>query len=144
MANEQPQRSQEGIESVDARAVFDYSTYQDLQRSLSCNILIRRGHMTQPDIWIGIIEISWMSEKIPNVFQPAFTVVTTWAASPEEFREKCIRMLESYGWKLLDVERANPVPDDGAFSEEVEDMLERTRSNPSAIIYGTFHSYPVV
>jgi len=56
-------------------------------------------------------------------FQPAFTVVTTWAASPEEFREKCIRMLTSYGWKLLDVERANPVPETGEFSEEVEDML---------------------
>jgi beta-galactosidase/beta-glucuronidase len=42
------------------------------------------------------------------------------------------------------VERANPVPDDGEFSEEVEDMLERTRSNPNAIIYSTFHSYPVM
>jgi len=43
-------------------------------------------------------------------------------------------MLESYGWKLLDAERANPVPKDGEFSEEVEDMLERTRTNPNAII----------
>lgn len=78
------------------------------------------------------------------MFKPAFTVVTTWAASPEEFREKCIRMLESYGWKLLGVERASPVPLNGDFGEEVEDMLERTRSNPNAIIYGTFHSYPVM
>ena len=53
-------------------------------------------------------------------------------------------MLESYGWKLLDVERANPVPEAGEFSEEVEDMLERTRNNPNAIIYGTFYSYPVM
>jgi beta-galactosidase/beta-glucuronidase len=53
-------------------------------------------------------------------------------------------MLESYGWKLLDVERTNPVPANGAFSEEVEGMLERTRNNPSAIIYGTFYSYPVM
>jgi hypothetical protein len=51
-------------------------------------------------------------------------------------------MLESYGWKLLDVEGANPVPEAGDFSEEVEDMLERTRNNPNAIIYGTFYSYP--
>src|SRR6266478_3340291 len=51
---------------------------------------------------------------------------------------------KSYGWKLIDVERANPVPDDGEFSKEVEDMLERTRSNPNAIIYGTFYSYPVM
>jgi len=53
-------------------------------------------------------------------------------------------MLESYGWKLLDAERANPVPKDGEFSEEVEDMLERTKTNPNANIYGTFYSYPVM
>jgi beta-galactosidase/beta-glucuronidase len=53
-------------------------------------------------------------------------------------------MLEGYGWKLLDVERATPVPEAGEFSEEVEDMLERTRNNPNAIIYGTFYSYPVM
>jgi hypothetical protein len=100
--------------------------------------------VAEPDIWIGTIEISWIDEERPNVFQPAFTVVTTWTANAEEFREKCNRMLESYGWKLLGVEQANPVPDSGEFSEEVEDMLERTRSNPSAIIYGTFHSYPVM
>jgi beta-galactosidase/beta-glucuronidase len=53
-------------------------------------------------------------------------------------------MSGNYGWKLLGVERANPVPEEGEFSEEVEDMLERTRTNPSAIIYGTFYSYPVM
>jgi len=100
--------------------------------------------VTLRDIWIGTIEISWADEKTPNVFRPAFTVVTTWAASPEEFREKCIRMLEGYGWRLLGVERSTPVPNDGVFSEEVEDMLERTRTNPKAIIYGTFHSYPLM
>ncbi len=97
--------------------------------------------MAQPEIWIGTIEISRADKKAPNVFQPAFTVVTTWAASPEEFREKCIRMLDSYGWKLLGVERCSPVPNDCVLDEEVEDMLERTRANPEAIIYGTFHSY---
>jgi len=102
------------------------------------------GKVTQPGIWIGTVEISWSDEKTPTVFRPAFTVVTTWAASQEEFREKCVRMLEGYGWKLLDVERANPVPENGEFSEEVEDMLERTRDNPNAIIYGTFYSYPVM
>jgi hypothetical protein len=100
--------------------------------------------LTLPAIWIGTIEISWSDEKTPTVFQPAFTVVTTWATSPEEFRDKCVRMLENYGWNLLGVEQAKPVPNDGEFSEEVEDMLTRTRTNPNAIIYGTFHSYPVM
>ena len=50
--------------------------------------------------------------------------------------------MESYGWKLLGIDRANPVSDEDEFSEETEDMLERTKSNPNAIIYGTFHTYP--
>ena len=100
--------------------------------------------MPQPEIWVGVIEISWTNEKTPGVLQSAFTVVTTWAASQEDFREKCSRMLESYGWKLLGVDRANPAPINYAYSEEVEDMLERTRNNPNAIIYGTFYSYPVM
>lgn len=74
----------------------------------------------------------------------AFTVVMTWASNSEEFRQKCNRMLESYGWELLGVEKANPIPDEGVFSDEVEDMLERTKGNPNAIIYGTFHTYPVM
>jgi hypothetical protein len=98
----------------------------------------------QLEIWIGTIEISWADEKTPHVFKPAFTVVTTWANSPGEFCEKCTRMLESYGWKLLGVDRSSPVSESMVFSEEVEDMLERTRNNPKAIIYGTFYSYPVM
>jgi len=50
------------------------------------------------------------------VFQHAFTVVTTSAANAEEFRKKCIQMLESYGWRLLAAEGAGPVPEEAAFS----------------------------
>jgi hypothetical protein len=53
-------------------------------------------------------------------------------------------MLESYGWNLLDVDNARPATEDGDYSEEVEDMLERTRNNLNATIYGTFYSYPVM
>jgi hypothetical protein len=71
----------------------------------------------QPVIWIGIIEISWSDERNPHVFRPTFTAVATWAVSAAEFRDQCARMLESYGGKLLGVERANPAPEDGEFSE---------------------------
>ena len=39
--------------------------------------------MAKTEIWIGTIEISWFEQETPTVFQPVFTVVTTWAASPE-------------------------------------------------------------
>jgi len=98
----------------------------------------------QPEIWIGTVEIRFVSPSAPNHMERAFTVVTTWASNSEEFRQKCNRMLESYGWKLLGVEKAHPIPDEAVFSDEVEDMLERTKGNPNAIIYGTFHTYPVM
>jgi len=43
-------------------------------------------------------------------------------------------MLESYGWKLLGVEGSNPESEDLDFSEEIEDLIDRTRTNPNAII----------
>ena len=96
----------------------------------------------QPQIWIGTIEVYFADSETPTIWKPAFTKVMTWARSSEEFRQKYTRMVDSYGWRLIGIERANPVSDDDEFSEETEDMLERTKSNPNAIIYGTFHTYP--
>ena len=78
--------------------------------------------------------------ETPTVWKPAYTTVTTWACKAEEFSQKCTRMC--YGWKLLGIDQANPVSDEDEFSEETEDMLKRTKSNPNAIIYGRFHTYP--
>jgi hypothetical protein len=61
--------------------------------------------------WVGTIEISYFDWEAPDVRKCAFTVVTTWACNAEEFRQKCDRMLESYVWKLLEVDKANPAPE---------------------------------
>ena len=102
------------------------------------------------EAWIGVIEISYPADTsesrnrtdnlTANEREPAFTVVTTWASSFEEYSQKCRKMVEGHGWTLLQVEKANAVRDDVTFSVEVEDLLERTRGNPSAIIYGTFYT----
>lgn len=96
------------------------------------------------EIWVGTIEISYIDHEDANKQKNAFTVVTTWAGSTEEFRQKCELMLENYGWKLLGIERANPAPHNSDYNEAVADQLERTRVNPNAIIYGTFFTYPVM
>jgi hypothetical protein len=129
--------------SAGAASASGYASNHDWSAGIVL-ISVEETKGTQPDNWIGTIEISWSDEKAPTVFHPAFTVVTTWAASPEEFREKCVRRLESYAWRLLEVAQANPVPNEGEFSEEVEDMLARARTIPNAIIYDTFRSYPVM
>jgi hypothetical protein len=93
------------------------------------------------EIWMGTVEINVADSESSDAMKRAFTVITTWAGSYDEFARKCGQMLENHGWKLLSVERASPVPDDRIFSNEVEDMLERTRENREAVIFGTFHSY---
>src|ERR1700675_1347512 len=105
-------------------------------------------------LWIGVIEISYRVDIVQppansnnltfNGRAAACTVVTTWASSYEDYSQKCSKMVESYDWTLLEVDKANAVRDDVAFSAEIEDMLERTRGNPSAIIYGIFNTYPVM
>jgi hypothetical protein len=95
-------------------------------------------------IWVGTIEISYPDQENSDKRKNAFTVVTTWASSAEEFRQKCELMLSSYGWTLLEVAKANPAPENYEYNEEVAEQLERTRVNPNAIIYGTFYTYPVM
>jgi hypothetical protein len=97
-----------------------------------------------PEIWIGVVEVSYIDSDKPDIRKNAFTVVTTWARNSDEFSAKCKRMLESYGWNLLGVETSNPASPDHNYSDEVAEMLERTRVNPNAIIYGTFNNYPVM
>jgi len=72
---------------------------------------------------------------------PIITTVTAWACNSDAFGQKCSRMLESYGWKLLGIDCANPVSEDDEFTEEAADMLERTKSNRNAIFIRNI-SYP--
>ncbi|HEY1472003.1 MAG TPA: hypothetical protein VGF61_23385 [Candidatus Acidoferrum sp.] len=86
------------------------------------------------EVWVGTIEVSYFDAETTGTRKNAFTVVSAWATNAEDFRQKCERMLGSYGWKLLGVDKANPAPENYVFSDEVADMLERTRTNPNAII----------
>ena len=101
-------------------------------------------HAMRSEIWIGIVEISYFDPGEPGTRKNEFTVVTTWACNPDEFTEKCKRMLESHGWTTLGVERLNPASVAHDYSDEVKHMLERTRVNPNAVMCGTFHTYPVM
>jgi hypothetical protein len=57
------------------------------------------------EIWIGVIEISYSVDTVerlkkltplpPNGRESAFTVVTTWASSYEEYSQQCRKMVES-------------------------------------------------
>jgi hypothetical protein len=67
----------------------------------------------------------------------------TWASTAAEFRSQAECLADSLGLYVFGVEHEHPVANDtdSAVSEEIADMIERAESNPSAILYGTFHTY---
>jgi hypothetical protein len=71
----------------------------------------------------------------------AFVPVTTWADSVDCARRKLSDYLDSFKWHLVSIEDAHPIEENRQYSEEVADMIERTRNNPDAIILGRFFTY---
>ena len=67
--------------------------------------------------------------------------ITTWADSVEAAKEKISAYLSTFDWHLISVDRADQIDDSRDYGEPIAEMLERTRSNPDAIILGTFHTY---
>jgi hypothetical protein len=94
-------------------------------------------------IWLVTSEVQVEPSDLPSGSTSAFVNVTTWADSIEAIREKLSFYLERYNWHLISIEKANPIDESHDYGDEIEDMIERTRTNPQAIILGTFHSYKV-
>jgi hypothetical protein len=70
-----------------------------------------------------------------------FMNVTTWAVSREAASSKIAEYLHSFGWELVQVEKADFVDEGSPCGDEVAEMIDRTRSNRDSIILGTFHTY---
>jgi hypothetical protein len=93
-------------------------------------------------IWKVIAEVSVGPGDMSSGLTKGFMNVTTWADSAESAREKLAKYLRTFNWHIIGIEGARPVADDEQFeTEEMEDMIGRTRTNPNAIILGTFHGY---
>ena len=93
------------------------------------------------NIWLVTCEILVEPGDMPSGLTKGFVNVTTWADSVEGVREKVTRYLQTFNWHLLSVARAVPIDDSCDYDSEIEDVIERTSTNPQAIILGTFHSY---
>lgn len=94
------------------------------------------------EIWIGLVELRYARQEAPQERKWAFTNVTTWAGSSQEFLQKAKEMVEHYGWEFLGVEEARPVDQNLVYSAELAHMIERARDNPNVVLYGTFHVHP--
>ena len=102
------------------------------------------------DIWMVCVELIVPSETVDMIpptecdgpaSEIGFTNFTTLAESQEMAEAKIRECLESYGWHLISMENAHVVSDDREYGEVEWDQIARTRANPNAVIYGTFHTY---
>jgi len=93
------------------------------------------------EIWKVLAEILVEPGDMPSGSTKGFMNVITWADSADQAKQKLARYLESFKWHLIDIEDAQPIDEDVDYGEEIETMINKTRSNPEAIILGTFHSY---
>jgi hypothetical protein len=92
-------------------------------------------------MWLVLTEIIADTGDKPSPSKIGFMNVTTWADSKEAATAKIQQYLASFGWHLISVENANVIDESAIYGEDVAGMIDRTRSNPDAIILGTFHTY---
>ena len=93
-------------------------------------------------IWKLVVEVLVQPGDMPSGLTKGFMNVTTWAESEEAARDKLATYIQRFQWQILSVENARPLADDEEFKDDkMTDMVARTRTNPDAIILGTFHGY---
>jgi hypothetical protein len=99
-------------------------------------------------LWIGLVRVKplpgndWWGSGAG-----AYTNIITWAESSAEFRQKAQTLAAKLSLYVVDVEGEEPLSHrskDGVveMTEDIEEMITRAKSNPNAIVYGTFHKYP--
>ena len=72
----------------------------------------------------------------------AYVWIVTWAENELEFVQNARRMLKTYNGELLGSEKCEVVDEEEDQGDELNDLVDRARGNPKAILYGTFHTYP--
>ena len=98
--------------------------------------------MLKPELWSGLVELKPLNRAEYGA-AGAFTNIVTWARDAREFRVKTDTIAATLNMYVAQVENVAPVGDySDDLPEEFEDMVRRAESNPNAIVYGTFHTYP--
>jgi len=94
------------------------------------------------ELWNIRAEIIVQPEDFPSGDTNGFMNIITWADSAETAREKIASYFQRFDWHVAGVEEARVIPlDFVADDDEFQDMFERARMKPDAIICGTFHSF---
>lgn len=87
------------------------------------------------------IEIEPGDLDLEPEYTKGFMNVVTWATSDQSAKTKLADYLDTFKWKLLGVEESGPTGSEYPSGSELNDLTEKAKGNPDAIILGTFHSY---
>jgi hypothetical protein len=99
------------------------------------------------ELWIGLAEV-WAlpgCEVLANA-EGAFTHIITWAGDGGEFREKAEMLARHLRLQLVGLEGEEAVKARqrrSGLGEDIQDLIRQAEDNPQAILYGTFHKYPI-
>jgi hypothetical protein len=96
------------------------------------------------ELWVGLVELK-LIKRGPGEPAGAFTNIVTWASNSEGFRERAETVAATIDRYVVSVEGAEPIEHRRVrqgLTEEIEEIVGRAESNPNAIIYGAFFTYP--
>ncbi len=95
-------------------------------------------------LWKIFAEITVEPQDFPSGDTVGFMNIITWADSTDSARIKIEAYFATFNWHIIGVEESAPIREDFIYDDdELTDMSERARTNPEAIILGTFYSYKV-
>ena len=101
--------------------------------------------MKQAELWIGVVELRPLKKGTVD-YAGAYTNVVTWANDTKCFRRKAEEVAASLDMFVADFHWAEPLAERRkcwSLTEEIDELEIRAESNPNAILFGTFHTYPV-
>ena len=67
--------------------------------------------------------------------------IVTWATSAQVAEDKVRQYLDTVHMKLLGIDESTLIDSSLSYGDVMQDAIDRTLSNPDAIILGTFHAY---
>jgi hypothetical protein len=95
------------------------------------------------ELWMirAEIEIEPGDLDLEPEYTKGFMNVITWGSSEESIRKRLSDYIGTFHWNLLSIDEACLVSNMKKSSTALDEMIERAKPNPMAIILGTFHTY---
>ena len=97
--------------------------------------------MGRQQLWVLAAEILVKPGDLASGGTKGLTNIVTWADSPKTAHQKASEVLRSYGREVVGIEAARRFDESRSYDDEVLDIVDQARANPSACIIGTVFSY---